>query len=217
MSKPYTESDFSRQVTEDRTWRMREITDMRSIIERSDQLLQKVLLRGLVTICYAHWEGYVKFAATKYMEYIALRKFRFVDLDRQFTRNHFLPRLSHLENSKSNYLEKCELVDCILDSTNDQFKRIHSDLISTQSNLSFKIFSAICVACGIPIQSFKEYEDFVDIFLLKRRNAIAHGEDTFVAISDLPIVADKTIALMRNFGDLLENHITLKKYRSQVM
>jgi hypothetical protein len=55
---------------------------------------------------------------------------------------------------------------------------------------------------------------FVNIFLLERRNAIAHGEDTFVGIEDLDELANGTVALIRTFGDLLENSIYLRRYRS---
>jgi hypothetical protein len=65
---------------------------LKAAILRADTLLQRVLLRALVTICYAHWEGYVRFAGRKYLEYVALGKFAYKDLNRQFLRNYFLPR-----------------------------------------------------------------------------------------------------------------------------
>jgi hypothetical protein len=68
VSKPYLEADFSTQITEDRSWRIREISDLKSAIARADDNLRRVLLRALITICYAHWEGYVRFAARKYSD-----------------------------------------------------------------------------------------------------------------------------------------------------
>ena len=89
MSKPYSEDDFSRQITEDRTWRLKEISDLKSAALRADDGLQKVLLRAAITICYAHWEGYVKFTAQRYMEHVALRKLQYEELDRQFRKKLF--------------------------------------------------------------------------------------------------------------------------------
>ena len=66
MSKPYSEADFSTQITQDRSWRLREISDLKTAIIRADDNLRRVLLRALITICYAHWEGYIRFAARKY-------------------------------------------------------------------------------------------------------------------------------------------------------
>ncbi len=76
------------------------------------------------------------------------------------------------------------------------------------------MFSDICIVCCVPTQSFADKATFVDLVLLKRRNAIAHGEDTFVAIDDLDQLTTDTVAIMRAFGDALENHVYLKDYKA---
>jgi hypothetical protein len=214
MSKPYTDADFSTQIAEDRAWRLKEISDLKTAINRADASLQRVLLRGLVTICYAHFEGYVRFAARKYLEYVALRKFKYSDLDRQFLRNYFLPRLAALSASKTSIVERCALVDEILNSPDLRFSRINGDLIDTKANLSFKVLTDISLVCGVPKAMFSDKETFVDVFLLKRRNGIAHGEDTFVGVDDLDELTNGTVEMMRTFGDALENHVYLKDYKS---
>jgi MAE_28990/MAE_18760-like HEPN len=214
MSKPYTESDFGSQLAEDRTWRIREMSDLKAAILRADAISQKVLLRALIAICYAHWEGHAKFAAAKYLGHIALRRLPFRDLDRQFTRNHFLRRLAALASSKSSLADRCAIVDQILESASIRFARVDEDLVGTHSNLNYDVLRDICVVCGIPSEPFEQYKTFIDVILLKRRNAIAHGEDTFVGIGDLDQVVDKTIELMRLFGDAVENQIYLKRYRA---
>ena len=214
MSKPYTEDDFSEQITEDRNWRIREISDLKLAIKRGDANLQKVLLRALVAICYAHWEGYVRFSAKKYMEHVALRRFQFVDLDRQFLRNLFLPRLGALSNSKTSIAERCALVDEILSSSDQQFKKVNDDLINTKANLNFEVFADICTVCGLPPSEFEDRTTFINVVLLKRRNSIAHGEDTLVAIAELDEISGVTIELMRTFGNSLENHVYLQTYKA---
>jgi hypothetical protein len=52
------------------------------------------------------------------------------------------------------------------------------------------------------------------VVLLKRRNLIAHGEDTFITIDDLDELTNETITLMRTFGDALENHVYVREYRA---
>lgn len=215
MSKPYTDSDFSDQITRDRSWRLKEISDLKEAVTKADSSLRRVLLRALVAICYAHWEGYIRFAATKYMEFIALRKFQYKELDRQFLRNYFLPRLAALSTSKSGMVQRCELVDDILESSDRRFARVNEEIVSTRSNLNFEIFSSICLVCSVPTKPFEDKEAFVDVLLLKRRNAIAHGEETFLEIEDLDEITNETIALMRAFGDALENHVYLKDYKSK--
>lgn len=214
MSKPYTEADFSAQITEDRSWRLREISDLKTAINRADGNLRRVLLRGLVTICYAHFEGYIRFAARKYLEYVALRKFKYSEIDRQFLRNYFLPRLAALSTSKTGIAERCSLVDEILDSSDRRFSRVNDDLVNTKANLNFDVFTDICLVCSVPKAPFADKATFVDVFLLRRRNGIAHGEDTFVGVEDLDELAGGTVELMRAFGDALENHVCLNDYKA---
>lgn len=213
MTKPYSEADFSGQVAHDRSWRLREISDLKSAIGRADAGLQRVLLRSLVTICYAHWEGAVRFSARKYLEHIALRKFQYGDLERQFLRNYFLPRLTALSNTKTSLLDRCNLVDEILNSSEKRFSKVNDDLVNTRANLTFEVFKDICLVCGVPIEQFEEDASFIDILLVKRRNAIAHGEDTFIGVEDMEAITTKTIGLMRAFGDALDNQVYLRSYK----
>lgn len=214
MSKPYTEADFSTQIVQDRSWRLREISDLKSAIIRADESLRRVLLRALITICYAHWEGYVRFSARKYLEHIALRKFQYSELTPQFLKNYFLPRLATTSNSRLSVTERCSLLDEILTSSDRRFSRMNEDLINTKANLNFEVLSDICLVCTIPIEPFADQATFVDVVLLKRRNAIAHGEDTLVGIEDLDDLTSGTVGMMRAFGDALENHVVLKSYKA---
>lgn len=214
VSKPYTEADFSAQITEDRNWRIREISDLKSLIRRADYGAQRVLLRALVTICYAHWEGYVRFAAKKYLEHIALRKFQYSQLGPQFFKNYFLPRLASTASGKLSVAERCSLVEEILTSSDHRYSRVNEDLINTKANLNSSVFSDICIVCGVTTELFSDSSTFVDIVLLKRRNAIAHGEETLVALDDLDEVANGTVSLMRSFGDALENHVVMRTYKA---
>jgi hypothetical protein len=214
MSKPYTDADFSAQITEDRSWRLKEISDLKTAINRADSNLQRVLLRGLVAICYAHFEGYVRFAARKYLEYVALRKFKYSEIDRQFLRNYFLPRLAALSTSKTSIAQRCALVDEILNSFDRYFSRVNDDLVNTKANLSSDVFTDICLVCCVPQATFADKATFIDVFLLKRRNEIAHGEDTYVDVADLDELTSGTVEIMRTFGDALENHVYLKAYKS---
>lgn len=213
MSKPYSETDFSAQITEDRNWRMKEISDLKAAIRQGDSGARRVLLRALVTICYAHWEGYVRFAAKKYLEHIALRKFQYSQLGSQFFKNYFLPRLSSTNGGKLSIAERCALVEEILTSSDRRFSRVNEDLINTKANLNFDVFLDICVVCCVDSEPFSDKLTFIDVVLLKRRNAIAHGEETLIAIEDLNEVANGTVSLMRSFGDALENHVILQTYK----
>jgi len=213
MSKPYTEANFSEQITDDRSWRIKEISDLKLAVRRGDASMRKVLLRALVAICYAHWEGYVKFSARKYLEHVALRRIQYQNLNRQFFRNYFLPRLAALSASKTSIAERCALVDEILNSSDHRFSQVDDNLINTKANLNSEVFTDICLVCGLSVESFADKATFIDIVLLKRRNAIAHGEDTLVSLDELDTITADTIMLMRAFGDALENQVVLQSYK----
>jgi len=214
MSKAFTEAEFSTQLDEDRSWRIKEISDLKSAINKADTNLCRVLLRSAITICYAHWEGHVRFAARKYLEHVALRKFQYKDLDRQFLRNYFLPKLSALSKSNSSVAQRCALVDEILNSSERRFSKMNEDLVNTKANLNFEVLSDICIVCNVPTINFEDKATFIDILLLRRRNSIAHGEELFLEISDLDELTTDTVTIMRTFGNALENQIYIKTYKS---
>jgi hypothetical protein len=111
MSKAFTGNKLVSDLIEDRTWRFKEITDLRSTIEHTkDDTQRRVLLRSLVAICYAHWEGYVKNSADKYMKFIVMHKFNLSNLQPQFTANHFLPSLLRVSSGINNINELCKIV-----------------------------------------------------------------------------------------------------------
>ena len=60
MSKPYTEHDLSAIFDADLIWRRKELSDMKAAIKKADQFSKPALLRALVAMSYAHWEGYVR-------------------------------------------------------------------------------------------------------------------------------------------------------------
>lgn len=213
MSKAYTEDDISTQLQQDRNWRLREMSDLKSAINLADEVAKNVLLRALVTLCYAHWEGSVRLAAQKFLEHVALRKFTFQSLDAQFLRNYFLPRLAALSTTKSSIPDRCKLLDDILGAKELRYSKANNDLVSTRSNLNSDVLRDICLVCGVDFAPFEADCDFIDIFLLKRRNEIAHGEDTRVGVSDVDALIDRTLSLMRGFGNAIENRVYLKNYK----
>ena len=63
------------------------------------------------------------------------------------------------------------------------------------------------------MEQFEEKASFIDILLVRRRNAIAHGEDTFIGVEDMEALTMETIGLMRAFGDALDNQVYLRLYK----
>ena len=130
----------------------------------------------------------------------------------QFLRNEFLPRLATV-NQKS-IKERGEIVDLILSGNINRFSRVNEDLINTRSNLNFEALLDICRVCGVESSIFVGEARFIDVILLKRRNAIAHGEDTFIDVTELDSFTQGTINIMRLFSNELQKSAYLGLYRA---
>ena len=204
MSKARTESELSDQLDSNLTTRLRELSDLKRAIQDAPTS-QTVLLKALVAIAYANWEGFVKYSAAKYFEFISIRRLPYAALHKQFYANSFMAQLASFSANKPSVKSRIDLVDQILSASAQRFSRINSDLINTGSNLKFETLNDICLVCDIDVAVFQTYETFIDVFLLKRRNSIAHGDDATVGIDEIDALVDNTITLMRTFKNELEN------------
>jgi hypothetical protein len=212
--KPYTEQDLSDQFDDDLIWRRRELSDMKAAIRAADIASKPVLLRSLITMCYAHWEGYVRSCATNYFEHLSLRKLQYAALERQLYVNSFLLRLDALHRTRLNLTARCRLVNDILDGLENRFGYLNPDLIDTKSNLSADVIKDICLICGVDGNHFEDRRPFIDVIVLRRRNAIAHGKQEYIREADIDDLVAGTLALMQHFRSLLENKIYMRTYRA---
>ena len=71
----------------------------------------------------------------------------------------------------------------------------------------------ICIVCGIESSFISDNHNFIDKILLKRRNEIAHGQNTFIDMGDLDYISNETLSIMREFGNAIENLIVLESYK----
>lgn len=212
MSKPATESDLSDLLDFDLIWRRRELSDLKASIKRADSIERVVLLRALVAMAYAHWEGYVRLSATRYFTHLTLKKRPYNELDIQYYINSFLARLEAFFRSKGSTKESCAFIQTILDSQNSRFAFVNPQLIDTKSNLNTDVIKDLCVICGFEDDFFEDNRLFIDVFLLKKRNAIAHGQEDAIDVGEVDEVILKTLALMEQFKTLIENKIYTKEY-----
>ena len=212
MSKARSEAELSDQLDADLTWRLKELSDLKQAIKDAPAINRKVLLKALVALSYAHWEGLVKSSAQRYFDYVTNRRFPYSQLERQAYVNSFLVRLAAFSHQKPALADRIDLINEVLDSQEKRFVKIHPDLIYTGSNLKHEVLVNICKICGIDHRQFEGDIVFIDEILLKRRNAIAHGDDSAVAFDEIDNLVDGTIKLMRTFKNSLENKVYEKKY-----
>jgi len=212
VTKPYTHQDLSDQFDSDLIWRRKELSDMKAAVRRADTVSKLVLLRALTTIVYAHWEGYVRVCANAYFEHLMLRKLQYASLERQIYVNSFLVRLDRMSKTRLSVEERCQFVNDILNGGEARFGWMQPDLIDTRSNLSADVIKDICLICGIDGSYFEDKRFFIDVLMLKRRNAVAHGQIEYINEVDMDDLVVDALALMQQFRSLLENKIYMKTY-----
>ena len=215
MSKPYTENNLSSIFDDDLIWRRKELSDMKEAIRIADQYAKPALLRAIIAMSYAHWEGYVRTCANRYFEHLTLRKKLFVELERQIYVNSFLGRVDALHRSRVGLEERCKLINDILDGGSGRFSYLNPDLVDTRSNLNTDVIKDICIICGVDSTHFEQNRSFLDILLLKRRNAIAHGQQEFIQLDEIDDFVANVLSLMAHFRNLLENKVYTKGYVAQ--
>ena len=212
LSKPYTEDELSSQLESELNWRRRELSDLKLAISKADVAARPVLLRALVAMAYAHWEGFVRTGASKYFMHLTLKKRRYTDLDLQFYKNSFLARLDAFFRSRISTKESCRFIALILDSQELRFSFINSQLVDTKSNLSTEVIKDLCLVCSFESQFFEDNRFFIDVSLLKKRNAIAHGQDDGIETNEVDAYVDTALSLMEHFKALIENKVYTKAY-----
>jgi hypothetical protein len=153
--------------SEDLIWRRKELSDMKAAIKGADSASKPVLMRALIAMSYAHWEGYVRTCANRYFERFTLRKRLFSEFERQIYVNTFLVRLDALYQNRVGLEARCKLINDILDGTNERFGYINPALIDTRSNLNTDVIKDICLICAVDSSHFESSRTFIDILVLK--------------------------------------------------
>jgi hypothetical protein len=211
MAQLRTPSEFSEAITSDLTWRIREISDIRTVAERSDAGLRGAILRAGITLIYAHWEGHVMFVSKCYLDFLAARRLRFDNLKRAFFLGRFYRQLRQ-GSFGSTHSDRLGFLNAVLDSGGDRFSQPNYDLVASGSNLKSSILADICCALSIDADVFAGDADFIDKILVHRRNGIAHGESLTIDLPGFIDMSNRVIELMRRFNNLVDNDATLGAY-----
>jgi len=161
-------------LNDDLAWRKKELAALRFAVENSPVLEQPIMIRAAIALVYAHWEGYVKDAGTRYMKYVAMRRLPYSDLA-----DHFAALGVRREARKLVYAgtpdARVQAYRDLVTTQTGQSSLPDTDVIDTGSNLNYERFASILNTLGIDSKSYSTREAMIDERLLKTRNCIAHG------------------------------------------
>jgi hypothetical protein len=214
--KNRTLSDLYNNLEEDLGWRIKELSLLKNTISNTPNRtpLQDALIRAGLTMLYAHWEGFVKFGAENYLNYVSLKKLRHHELKSCFVALCLKKKINEVDNTNKFDLQTAA-VDFMLQQLNERASIPYEGIIQTKSNLSFFVFRDICTVIGIDYQKYQLKENLIDKELLEFRNSIAHGKYLRMNFNQYLEIYDQILEMMRDInGDILNAAATENFKRS---
>ncbi|GDX05074.1 MAE_28990/MAE_18760 family HEPN-like nuclease [Buttiauxella sp. A111] len=211
MAKIRTLDSFQDYVDSEMAWRIKEVAHLTSTIKSSRSLAQKTMIRASIPLLYAHWEGFIKNSAGKYIEYLSNLRLKYSELEECLIVLGMRKQLNAIVTTNKHDLIS-ESLRFILSGQSERATLNFDSAIQTESNLKSHVFDNIAKSIGIPVESFTTKYNFIDESLLKRRNCIAHGEYLDVNAQEWENISKETLTLMRNFKNELLNNASTKRY-----
>ncbi|WP_204102903.1 MULTISPECIES: MAE_28990/MAE_18760 family HEPN-like nuclease [Spirulina sp. CCY15215] len=201
------------KLSGDLAWRKRELAAMKSLIATTSftPRKHKALVRSGVCILYAHWEGFIKFAANAYLDYIRFKKLKYKDISSNFLALAMKEKLTEAKetNKPSLYIPVCDFFLTEL----EQRCNLPKDIISTESNLSSEVLKEITRILGIEFSFYSTKCVLIDTQLLKARNSIAHGDYSSIDSAGYMELHEEVIAMIETFRNQIENAAIQEKFR----
>ncbi len=204
--------DLNRFLDDELAWRKKELTTLNFLVSRSRPHEEGTLLRAAVCLLYAHWEGFVKNAATGYICFVVAQRLKLNALAPNFLA---LGLLSNIQRDQYNIRTvRHELISILTSDLSDRFKINCENIISTESNLNIRALNTILSLVGLDNSNYRGKKGIIDQRLLASRNSVAHGNYLEIDGSDYDSLHRDVIQLIDQFRTDLENAAVLGRYRS---
>ncbi|MEM5341474.1 MAE_28990/MAE_18760 family HEPN-like nuclease [Paraburkholderia azotifigens] len=215
MKKLRTAAQFQDYLDFEFSWRLKEIADMKVAVKstRNISISERTLTRAALALLYAHWEGFVKNAATAYLNFVDCQGLKYAELKSCFVVFGVKKRLAELVESRQAEPTVAAL-DFLRKELGERAQLRYETAINTGSNLSSLVFKNIFLSLGMAPEWYEAKFNLIDESLLKRRNHIAHGEYIDVSPDDWRALADEVIAMLRQVKTDLENAMTLDSFKA---
>lgn len=208
-----TPEELTDYLDRELSWRKRELSTINLQLHGADDRVQVVMIRSGVCLLYAHWEGFVRAAAGRYLEYVANRRLTYRDLKNNFLVYDLLHQVRGVARRREVDLAK-DLIDKILDDERS-FTSRSIEPIDTRSNLDSKVFMDLLSLVGIDQSKYRTKENLLNTRLVHNRNTVAHGEWYVMESADYIDLHRTIVALMDQFRDDLELAASTGSYRAQ--
>jgi len=213
VSKVRTINDLQILLDADLAWRIKEVSGLKRLVKSSKTIQKATATRAAIPLLYAHWEGFVKSAATHYLNYVLGQRLRYNQLRSCFIALGLKSNLD-LFSSTMKADKYVYALDEIRSGLTSRANFTISSAIKTESNLNSRVFVSICACIGIDHSKYDAKANLIDVSLLQRRNKIAHGEFLDINADGFKDLAHEVVKLLRSFKTDIENCASLGTYKA---
>jgi hypothetical protein len=195
------------KVAAEISWRRKELTDLRNIVQSSvvSRTRREAMTRAAVALLYAHWEGFVKAVAEDYLEFVAMQRCKHSELSGNMLAIVLRSKLNAAQISKK-IKTHLDVVDFFRDEMEGRCVLPYKSAVRTEANLSSTVLSEILRTLGFDITEYEPKYHLIDHKLVERRNHIAHGLALDVSVDDYLELQDEVLSLMNLFRNQIENY-----------
>lgn len=199
-------------LAEDLIWRKREISSLKLSAEAAPPERQPAMLRAALSMLYAHWEGFVKTAATAYIRFVSLQRLRYAELSANFLALS-VRRLLRPASEANRIGAHIAVAEFFLRDLERQSSLPHRDEIRAEGNLSARVLHEVIDTLGLDYSPFEMKARLIDEILLKTRNTIAHGEYLLIDMSRYRELSAEVVEMLDIFRVQVSNAAALQQYR----
>lgn len=200
-------------VDRDMASRKRTLTALKFAFDGARGHEREVLGAAAVTLLYAHWEGFVKFAGKCFTNYVFSLGLPYGKLSNGIVATCLRAHIRGLRETKKVSLNR-DIVGLLRDRESEVPRIPWNSAIATYDNLSSEVLDEILLIVGCDSGPYLTKYTFVDEKLLRHRNAIAHnGYDPDFDLDDVPVLFAEVVTLMTQFSGDVQNAASLKRYK----
>lgn len=197
-------------VSSEYAWRRKELTNLRGIAFSARNSARKNLLRSLIPILYAHWEGFVKKVSIAKLTYLVSKGLKYKDLNESFMAFAAFEAFGgQIPVNRFEAISKIAKGDIGLDSS---MQISPEKYIDTKSNLNSEVLREISLKVGVDYSLFVLKENLIDEKFLGLRNKICHGERVDVTSLEFDSLYAEVIDLIVLFKNQILNSVYAKSY-----
>ena len=187
-------------------WRKKELTTLKFKLDRSRTHERGVLTRAALCLLYAHWEGFVRVAATGYVDYIVRQGVHLRNLTPNFVALGLSTEMTQACQTNKSTVHTA-LVRKLRSDLSEPFRVNPHRSIQTSSNLKTDVLWEILSVTGIDPTDYIGKRAIIDR-LVEQRNLVAHGvhgEGFEIPLEDYDSLHRDVIALVEMFRTDVEN------------